>query len=96
VHKGNVKPAMQLLQPYLPKEGGGASTSAYSEGGALYALGLIHAGAGVSNHAAGASALEYLKAALANAAAQEDEVSIHSYIHTFIHCMTYAHMHCLM
>lgn len=73
VHKGNVKPAMQLLQPYLPKDGGGASTSAYSEGGALYALGLIHAGEGVSNHAAGANALEYLKAALANAAAQEEE-----------------------
>jgi hypothetical protein len=32
------------MQPYLPKEG--SSGSPYSEGGALYALGLIHANHG--------------------------------------------------
>ncbi|CAN0343295.1 unnamed protein product, partial [Phaeothamnion confervicola] len=42
VHKGHVKESMPLLQPYLPQ--GGVSASPYSEGGALYALGLIHAG----------------------------------------------------
>lgn len=41
VHKGHVHESMNLLQPYLPQ--GGMSTSPYSESGALYALGLIHA-----------------------------------------------------
>lgn len=44
VHKGHVKESMNLLQPYLPQ--GGISSSPYSEGGALYALGLIHASKG--------------------------------------------------
>lgn len=44
VHKGHVHESMTLLQPYLPS--GGASTSPYSEAGALYALGLIHANKG--------------------------------------------------
>jgi 26S proteasome regulatory subunit N2 len=35
---------MKLLQPYLPTNG--TSTSPYSEAGALYALGLIHANKG--------------------------------------------------
>jgi len=34
---------MNILSPYLPQVGGG-SQIAYSEGGALYALGLINAG----------------------------------------------------
>lgn len=33
-----------LMAPYLPRDG--ASSSPYSEGGALYALGLIHANNG--------------------------------------------------
>ena len=37
---------MTLLQPYLPQVGG-QTGSAYSEAGALYALGLIHANKGV-------------------------------------------------
>ncbi len=47
-----------LLAPYLPRDGGGGSP--YSEGGALYALGLIAA-----NHGAGHRAflLESLRAA---------------------------------
>jgi 26S proteasome regulatory subunit N2 len=35
---------VQLLAPYLPGEG--RTVSPYSEGGALYALGIIHAGHG--------------------------------------------------
>lgn len=34
-----------LMAPYLPRDGG-STGSAYSEGGALYALGLIHANHG--------------------------------------------------
>ena len=37
---------MTLLQPYLPQVGG-QTGSAYSEAGALYALGLIHANKGI-------------------------------------------------
>lgn len=44
--------SMTLLKPYLPQDG--VSGSAYSEGGSLFALGLIHA-----NH--GAPVLSYLK-----------------------------------
>lgn len=47
---------MNLLAPYLPQEGGNSS-SVYSEGGSLYALGLINA-----NH--GSGVLDYLKNAL--------------------------------
>ena len=44
VHKGHVHESMNLLQPYLPQ--GGQSSSPFSESGALYALGLIHANKG--------------------------------------------------
>ena len=46
-----------MLQPYLPQDG--VSGSSYSEGGSLFALGLIHA-----NH--GAGVLDYLRNALKN------------------------------
>jgi len=52
IHHGHEKEALSLMQAYLPREGGGA-TAGYSEGGALYALGLIH-----SNH--GADIIDYL------------------------------------
>lgn len=35
------------MAPYLPQNGGAGGGSPYSEGGALYALGLIHANHGV-------------------------------------------------
>lgn len=35
-----------LLTPYLPQGGSGGGGGPYSEGGALYALGLIHANHG--------------------------------------------------
>jgi len=46
IHKGHLKQAKTVLDPYLPKDGG--SSSPYTEGGSLYALGLIHANHGAS------------------------------------------------
>jgi 26S proteasome regulatory subunit N2 len=46
-------------QPYLPQ--GGVSSSPYSEGGALYAVGLIHASKGGAGNAA---TIAYLQEAL--------------------------------
>jgi 26S proteasome regulatory subunit N2 len=49
IHKGWFEQAMTILVPYLPPTGGQESTvpgASYSEGGALYALGLINAGCG--------------------------------------------------
>lgn len=51
IHRGHEKDSLALMQSYLPKEAG--PSSGYSEGGALYALGLIHA-----NH--GANIIDYL------------------------------------
>ncbi|KAI8327260.1 armadillo-type protein [Blakeslea trispora] len=56
IHKGQLSQSMNLLAPYLPQEGVSGNSS-YSEGGSLYALGLINA-----NH--GAEVLNYLKSAL--------------------------------
>ena len=61
VHKGHVHESMNLLQPYLPQ--GGQSASPYSEAGALYALGLIHANKGGSGHS---PTITYLSDALRN------------------------------
>jgi len=58
-HRGHEKEALTLLHTYLPREAGG-STTGYSEGGALYALGLIHA-----NH--GNAITEYLSTQLRDA-----------------------------
>lgn len=44
IHKGHEKEALNLMSTYLPKDS--SSSSAYSEGGGLYALGLIHANHG--------------------------------------------------
>lgn len=65
IHKGQVGQSLALLTPYLPKENG--SESVYTEGGALYALGLIHA-----NH--GSEVIEKLTGYLHNA---KDEVVKH-------------------
>ncbi|KAF8078702.1 armadillo-type protein [Lyophyllum atratum] len=50
IHKGYFEQGMTILGPYLPSSGGesGMQGAAYSEGGALYALGLINAGCGSS------------------------------------------------
>lgn len=63
IHRGNISQSRKLLEPYLPKQGGVSSGSIFSQGGALYAYGLIHA-----NH--GADALEYLRT-MFNAADEE-------------------------
>ncbi len=52
IHRGNLTQSRKLLEPYLPKQGGISQGSAYSQGGALYAYGLIHA-----NHGADALGL---------------------------------------
>jgi 26S proteasome regulatory subunit N2 len=54
IHRGNISQARKLLEPYLPRQGSMTSGSIFSQGGALYAFGLIHA-----NH--GAEALDYLR-----------------------------------
>ncbi|GAA0166442.1 protease [Lithospermum erythrorhizon] len=46
IHKGHLQQGRSLMAPYLPQGGGGGGGSPYSEGGALYALGLIHANHG--------------------------------------------------
>ena len=48
IHRGHLQQGKSLMAPYLPQAGagGGGSGSPYSEGGALYALGLIHANHG--------------------------------------------------
>lgn len=49
IHARHTSSALRLLSPYLPSAGsssGSTSPSAYSEGGALYALGLIAASGG--------------------------------------------------
>ncbi|KAH6672322.1 putative 26S proteasome regulatory subunit rpn2 [Halenospora varia] len=53
IHRGNLTQSRKLLEPYLPKRAS-LGGSIFSQGGALYAYGLIYA-----NH--GADALDYLK-----------------------------------
>lgn len=71
VHRGHVKESMTLLAPYLPQ--GGASASPYSEGGALYALGLIHSNRGGAGD--NSSTINYLSQALKDAG--NDETTQH-------------------
>jgi 26S proteasome regulatory subunit N2 len=53
IHRGNITQGQKLLDPYLPKETS-LSTSVYSSGGSLYALGFIY-----TNH--GHQVLDYLR-----------------------------------
>lgn len=48
IHKGHLSEGKNILSPYLPQSGGNSNIvgATYSEGGALYALGLINAGSG--------------------------------------------------
>ena len=55
IHRGNLGQGKKLLAPYLPRDNGAAATgSTYSQGGSLYALGLIY-----TNH--GTHVLDYLR-----------------------------------
>lgn len=74
IHKGHYKESLKLLAPYLPQQG--VAVSPYQEGGALYALGLIHNNHGLGVDAAGAakdehSKVEYLLNALRDAGPNE-------------------------
>lgn len=53
IHRGNLSNGQKLLEPYLPRDGN-PSGSAYSQGGSLFALGLIY-----TNH--GTHVLDYLR-----------------------------------
>ncbi|KAJ3068676.1 proteasome regulatory particle base subunit [Podochytrium sp. JEL0797] len=57
IHRGHISRGKAVLSPYLPRDG--ISGSPYSEGGSLFALGLIHA-----NH--GNEVMDYLTTALKN------------------------------
>ncbi|CCU98339.1 unnamed protein product [Malassezia sympodialis ATCC 42132] len=48
LHRGSLEEGLTILRPYLPPENGAPSSSVYSEGGSLFALGLIHANHGAS------------------------------------------------
>ena len=66
IHRGNLGQGQRLLEPYLPRDAVAAG-SVYSQGGSLYALGLIY-----TNH--GTRVLEYLRDQFRRA---EDEVVQH-------------------
>ena len=73
IHKGNVQSCLSLLKPYLPEDiNATVSSSPYSEGGALFALGLIHASQGYSS-ATGSNAFKYLQKAIDSTSKQENE-----------------------
>ena len=71
IHAAHISEAMHLLQPYLPKlpETGDAAANistagGYSEGGSLYALGLIHGANAGSSAEKRSEATEYLRSHL--------------------------------
>jgi len=63
IHRGHLQQGRALMAPYLPQNGAIGSASPYSEGGALYALGLIHA-----NHGEGIK--EFLRESLRNTSSE--------------------------
>ncbi|KAI9816008.1 MAG: proteasome regulatory particle base subunit [Pycnora praestabilis] len=54
IHRGNLGQGQKLLEPYLPRDSAVNAGSVFSQGGSLYALGLIYA-----NH--GSRALDFLR-----------------------------------
>lgn len=67
IHRGHETDSLALMQSYLPKEAG--PSSGYSEGGGLYALGLIHA-----NH--GANIIDYLLQQLKDAQNEVNKINL--------------------
>ncbi|WVZ94493.1 hypothetical protein U9M48_040380 [Paspalum notatum var. saurae] len=63
IHRGHLQQGRALMAPYLPQNGAVGSASPYSEGGALYALGLIHA-----NHGEGIK--DFLRESLRNTSSE--------------------------
>lgn len=76
IHRGHLQQGRALMAPYLPQSGAVGGGSPYSEGGALYALGLIHA-----NHGEGIK--QFLRESLRNTSA---EVSFYSFPVFLISC----------
>ncbi|KAJ2646999.1 proteasome regulatory particle base subunit [Coemansia sp. RSA 1250] len=69
IHHGQVKHGFNLLQPYLPEDK--TSVSPFSEGGAFFALGLIHARHGSE------SVISYLQDALISYQGQNADILQH-------------------
>ncbi|KAJ2839681.1 proteasome regulatory particle base subunit [Coemansia erecta] len=69
IHRGQVKHGFHLLQPYLPVDN--TSASPFSEGGAFFALGLIHACHGTEK------VVTYLQDALVSYQGQNAEILQH-------------------
>ncbi|PKA56551.1 26S proteasome non-ATPase regulatory subunit 2 1A [Apostasia shenzhenica] len=63
IHGGHLQQGRSLMAPYLPQSGAVGGGSPYSEGGALYALGLIHA-----NHGEGIK--QFLRESLQNTSSE--------------------------
>ncbi|KAL5221940.1 hypothetical protein ABZP36_026653 [Zizania latifolia] len=63
IHRGHLTQGRALMAPYLPQSGAASGGSPYSEGGALYALGLIHA-----NHGEGIK--QFLRESLHNTSSE--------------------------
>ncbi|VAH09610.1 unnamed protein product [Triticum turgidum subsp. durum] len=63
IHRGHLQQGRALMAPYLPQNGAVGGGSPFSEGGALYALGLIHA-----NHGEGIK--QFLRESLRNTSAE--------------------------
>lgn len=72
VHKGHVEEAMKILQPYLPTSNN-VGELPFQEAGALFALGLIHAGLG-SGCKESKDAVVYLRDALRQYSSNEQMV----------------------
>ena len=63
IHKGRLEQSRQILEPHLPRLGE-VMRSPYEEGGALYALGLIHANRGAGSGVGDGGVLNFLSTAL--------------------------------
>ncbi|KAJ1902049.1 proteasome regulatory particle base subunit [Kickxella alabastrina] len=69
IHHGHIKHGLSLLQPYLPEDK--MSASPFSEGGAFFALGLIHSCHGSDQ------VIAYLQDALVSYTGQNSEILHH-------------------
>lgn len=78
IHRGHLQQGRALMAPYLPQSGAVGGGSPYSEGGALYALGLIHA-----NHGEGIK--QFLRESLRNTSAEV--IIICPFVLLFISCI---------
>lgn len=76
IHKGHFEEGMNILGPYLPTDGNaqapGIQGAQYSEGGSLYALGIVNAGCGSGRDVEG-----YLRDKLKAATNANNEVVEH-------------------